>query len=106
MPDLIIRSFWHCQSFDTFEAKVPSSTGGVYIVTFGPVPFGPTQRDWQCECKGFKFRKSCRHVKEARKLRCGWSQFQDGGDVVRTKKGGDPQCPDCRGEVGAFDWGV
>jgi len=56
MPDLIPVSYWHCKEFEEFEVNVPSSKTGVYIVSFGPVPFGPVQRDWQCECKDRELR--------------------------------------------------
>jgi len=105
MPDLIPVSYWHCKEFEEFEVNVPSSKTGVYIVSFGPVPFGPVQRDWQCECKGFQFRKTCKHIPIAKRMRCGWSQYVDGGDVERDEKD-SPRCPDCGGEVGAMDWAV
>jgi len=106
MPDMIVRSFWHCQSFENFEVETPSSRGdGVYLVIFGPTPFGPAQHDWSCECKGFLFRKRCKHVEAAKKSRCGWSQFGDGDDIKRAESG-RPICPKCKGPVSAMNWGV
>lgn len=51
-------------NFDTSERKidVAASKGGTYAVTVrGGVGV-------ECTCTGFKFRKSCRHLKEAEEL--------------------------------------
>ena len=44
--------------------KIAGSKGDVYCVT-------ADKGVWTCDCKGFSFRKDCRHVGEAKKLQNG-----------------------------------
>ena len=41
--------------------KVPSSSGGEYTVT-------ETNGVWACECEGYRFKKTCRHIDAAKKM--------------------------------------
>lgn len=40
--------------------KIPSSSGGEYTVT-------EKNGVWACECDGYRFRKTCRHIDTAKK---------------------------------------
>lgn len=40
------------------EVSIPGSKGEIYVVT------RDSRGIWACTCKGFGFRRSCRHVKE------------------------------------------
>ncbi len=78
-----------CLSNEHVEVKAQGSKGDVYTCTFGPTNHGPVQYDWTCDCKGFKFRKKCKHVIDAERDRCGWHQQFDGG---RSMMGYCPRC--------------
>lgn len=49
------------QKIKTVSANIPSSSEGTYRVTLSEY-FG------ECECKGFAFRKSCKHVQLLRQM--------------------------------------
>ena len=87
MPDLSIEIMFMCASNDYTEQKVKGKTS-TYTVTF-------SRGQWHCDCQGFKFRKTCSHIKQV-KL-CGWHQQAHGGDAKKTKDGW--QCPKCGGEA-------
>lgn len=89
MPDMTVHAFEYC-SFTNFEYKVP---GKEYIVTYGRSHNSAYEYDFSCSCQGFKFRKSCKHITEAKKVFCGWDQFIDGGESTNGK------CPKCANRV-------
>jgi hypothetical protein len=88
MPDLTIESHYCCKSVVDGQRNI-----GDYNQTFGFSPFGKYQYAWDCTCKGFQFRKTCKHVKQAETEQCGWDSFFHTGEVV------DGKCPRCQGEV-------
>ena len=104
MPDFTTEYHAHCESYKAFSMTVASSKKGeVYHVRYGevdPAIYG-CQVAWQCECKGFRFRKTCKHIAEAEKKRCGWNGFYDDGEVTK-----DGKCPQCGGETGAMGYAV
>ena len=88
MADLTPEYYWCCES-----AKQWTMTVGKYTVRFGYTPVGLYQYDFSCECKGFKYRKKCKHIEEAKKHHCGWNQFCDGDEPK------DGKCPKCSGPI-------
>jgi hypothetical protein len=105
MPDLTIEYHWMCVSNLHDATRVKGSKGDEYLVEFN----GRLQQ-WHCDCQGFKFRHTCKHVKEAEKNRCGWNAFTDDGDVVEVPVDDDHPngyaCPECGGEITSQAWGV
>jgi hypothetical protein len=92
---------------------VPSSDGKrTYVVRWsGLFHRNPdVQFDYDCECAGYKHRGTCKHITEARKLRCGWSQFIDGGEPAFSlgylDEPAQRSCPECCGEVYPTEWSV
>lgn len=94
MPDLINRPYSYCLSVTNYQTKIDSHT-----VTHGKSG-GQYQYDWSCDCKGFKFRRKCKHVEAAKLSYCGWNEFTDGGSRQ------DGKCPKCSGEVSVMMVGV
>lgn len=78
----------------TFETTVNG-----HQVTYGRVLGRSYQYGWECDCKGFKYRKTCRHIKEAEGQRCGWNQnFEEYGPIEK--------CPDCGGPTEVVKVGI
>ena len=102
MPDFTVVHKWACSSVLSWSTIVPSSKPGVdHLVSFGRMPPGAQyEYGWSCSCAGFKFRKTCNHVKaiEGKPFqaggRCGWDAMWEDGET--TKEAG---CPRCGGEV-------
>lgn len=57
-------------------------------VTYDAIP-STMWNDSLCECRGFRFRGSCRHVKELDANRCRWVELQDSSNENLT------ECPEC-----------
>ena len=101
MPDLTIEHVCTCPSNLHWHTKIKD-----YDVTYGDlhVP-GDYQMGWTCTCPHFKFRKQeCKHIAEAKLLRCGWGEDAFcGGRPEPTKDG---KCPDCGEPVEVIKIGV
>lgn len=85
-----------CASWEEYSVKVPGSKGDIYTVSHGYAPPShPYQFRYSCDCKGFQFHGTCKHVKkvEQENPACLWHQQFDGGDIVNGK------CPKCGGEA-------
>jgi len=104
MPDLTEQTFWACQTAIEWSTVVVGSTGDNHVVRWGFTPEGDTEYAYSCDCKGFKYRKRCSHVKRAKERRCGWTQFVDGGEPHTVD--GKHFCPECGGPVVAQRFGV
>jgi len=100
MADLTIEYFYVCSERENVSVKFPSSDGKEsYAVEW--VNWKKSQPRWECNCAGFQFRKTCKHVKEVEaKYTCHWhQQFNDGEPV-------DGKCPQCGGEIKSVPCGV
>jgi hypothetical protein len=100
MPDLTTHAYWHCETAESYAKTVPGSKGATYEVTLSAANRGEYQYNWHCTCPGFRFRKTCKHVKAVQKEHCGWLQFADGGEPKNGK------CPECGANVKAQNWAV
>lgn len=105
MPDLTVESYWCCATRESWSKKVTGSKGDLYEVVWGPA--GPNAQygaEFSCTCPGFKYRRKCHHVTEAKKDYCGWDQFINGGEPDEAN--GERSCPKCGGEVHGIRYAV
>lgn len=106
MTDLTLHSTWLCATNVYWETTVQGSKGAEYTVHWGRYSealqdrFG-VQNGWQCSCKGFKFRSTCKHVEhvKANNDRCAWNAELDVTAEAGSDSNGDPCCPNCGGRV-------
>lgn len=108
MPDFTYETYYHCENFEEWGMEVISSKGKgkVYIVRWDNHNHRNinVQYDYSCTCESYKFRKTCKHIEQAKKYHCKWDQFTDGGDpVVRN---GEKYCPNCGSPVRCFRYAV
>jgi hypothetical protein len=95
MPDLTTETRRICKGNTFWQKRVAGSQGDTYTVLWGPTPGGPYQYGWHCDCKGFQFRQSCKHVAAAELERC-----TAGEDAFAGGPGLDSEtCPKCGGET-------
>lgn len=87
MPDFTYMNFYACQDINNYVTKIHGNTG-IHTVRYD-------NGKWSCTCDGFKFRKTCKHVRQADK--CDWCQEWDGGEPKIID--GDKKCPKCGGEI-------
>ena len=105
--DLTIHATWTCCSNVNWSTQVPSSDGSkTYTVSYGPSR-GVYQYDWSCNCPNRR-RGYCKHIEQVRASgdRCGWNGTLEVGVEADRRDDGTPCCPDCGGEVTAFNVGV
>ncbi len=95
MPDLTVEHYPVCESARVWSTTVEGITGR-HTVTWEP---GSEGWNYRCTCKGFRFRRSCRHVEEARKQHCNWNGFVKGVSEAQ-------ECPKCGGPVFIQGYGV
>ena len=107
MPDLDIMTAYVCATNVRWSKKVTGSKGETYAVSWGPTPTGECQYGWNCTCRSFKFRKTCRHVEDIEKCkeRCGWNGILE-PTAQPEYVNGEARCPECHGPVEAFRVGV
>ena len=57
MPDFTMEVYFHCQSAEDWETRIPSSKGDkTYRVWVGRAHWpGAAQYEFQCECKSFQY---------------------------------------------------
>jgi predicted RNA-binding Zn-ribbon protein involved in translation (DUF1610 family) len=81
-----------CSSWDLWhgvQVDSQSNPGSKYTVLI-PLPNDPVE-DYICECDGYLYRGTCRHLQEAKELLCRWD-----GDPIQTKEqASDMICPKC-----------
>jgi len=109
VPDFTIETAWTCASNVYWETKVTGSKGDVYTVHFGRLPEGKAMElgashGWQCECKGYKYRGTCRHIEQVKASgdRCGWNAELEVALECGYDASGEPCCPECGGPVRAM----
>ena len=90
MPDLTMVIMQQCRSCGTYQ----SNTGGYkQILTDRFLP--------QCTCMAFRYSKhprTCKHLEQAKKERCGWHQ-QYSGEVQSKSQMKKRICPKCGGQT-------
>lgn len=93
---LDILTTWICSSRKHLEMTING-----HKVVWSYQPHGRVQYDWTCDCKGFQFRKTCKHVVEAQKNRCSWNEALD-----FVEKPSNGRCPECGSDVESIRIGV
>lgn len=103
MPDLSIEYHYTCPSNISWATTIVGSKGDEYLVTYHGENYDP----WQCTCPGFKYHNTCKHIKQAEKLRCGWNWEAYAGNRGEPKEGPTGKlCPICNEEVQIVKVGV
>ncbi len=83
-----------CGSNIEWSMRVKASKSNHYhLVRYTRTPTGKVQYDYTCSCRGYTFRKTCRHIKEASAHRCGWN------DDLTSVHHEHQVCPECQGEL-------
>lgn len=100
MPDLTIHTASMCRSCIEEEFDIEG-----HRVVLGPSN-GKYQYDWCCDCKGYQFRRTCRHIEAAKKAeRCRWNEGMEPTAHAEWVDG-EARCPVCGGPVVTFNVGV
>ena len=95
MPDLTTEYYYYCESIDGFRTEI-----GQYVVRH------TRYAGWDCTCKGWKYRKNCKHVAQAKEKFCGWHQFTSPEplDDLSKELG---VCPKCKAaDIQSEGWAV
>lgn len=96
MPDLDTQVFFHCETSEDFQKEVQGKTGTYTVRCDRTHHLNPNvQIDWSCTCWPYKKGKGkyCKHILQVTSERCGWNQFVDGDEPVKTPEG--YVCPKC-----------
>ena len=105
MPDFTEEVHFHCASVEDYSTEIKGSTG-THKVWVGRANWpGAAQYEFQCDCKGFKFRHRCKHIEEAKKDYCGWHEQIEGGEIKRDENN-IARCPKCNNLAIAMRYGV
>ena len=88
----IIETFLWCPSNEADSRTFVGSNGEEYTCTYGSHIPGPYQMNWACTCKGFQYRKQCKHITMAENLRCGHGWEAAAGSPAQYP---DRKCPKC-----------
>lgn len=97
MPDFTTETVYMCATNRYWSTVVPSQFR-TYKVEWSSTPRGPSQYGWTCECKGFLFRRKCKHVERVRVVPCFWNQEMEPTAEPR-REGDGVVCPACGGPV-------
>lgn len=104
--DFTIEVAWTCASNEYWETTVQGSKGDLYTVRFGLLSEAEADErrvshDWQCECQGYRFRGTCKHIAQVKAsgARCGWNGAIDPGLTPAIDADGHRTCPQCGGRV-------
>jgi hypothetical protein len=73
------RSMYACVTNERFSTKIVGSDGEtIYTITYDRYHVrrnNSIEWRWQCECRGYRqHRRSCKHIREAKKEFCGWRE--------------------------------
>jgi len=104
---LTVEYYWVCASANYYSRVVKGSNGERYKVVYERTD----RPSWSCTCPAFKFRKTCKHIKNVRETtHCGWNEYADGGDVIDVlvddEHTNGKACPECGCGVESVGFGV
>lgn len=98
---LSIETRLGCEDLNYFQATIEGSAQDYKVYC--------ERGKWHCDCKSFQFRGSCKHVTEASKKRCTWSDDHDCEAKIVPVDDEHPlgkACPKCGGPVFSYKVGV
>lgn len=96
MPDLTTEYRQRC-NHNAYTESVPSSSGnGTYDVHVWKNSEGEVFG--RCDCKGFEFRGTCKHVNELKTKLCDWDQ-ETGPEAQTPHQEMECLCPRCGSET-------
>lgn len=91
MTDFHLLDARVCASVFAWSGQV-----GTHTVRWEAAPRDhPYAMRYACDCKGFQFRRACKHVEAARALRCAWGEDALVGSPSTPNP--DGTCPKCGG---------
>ena len=79
MPDLTLESAVQCTQLRPYNTWDVGGYSQMFVAG-----------DLTCTCKGFQFRRTCKHVKEVESTRCTWHSMWS--DEEQTEQGICPVC--------------
>jgi hypothetical protein len=110
MPDFTIEHHWHCHTSENWSKEVVGSKGKTYTVRWDRHSHKSqheVQYDWSCSCPAYQHKRGyCKHIEQVKAMavesggRCGWTQFEEGGQPR------DGKCPRCGGEIHSQGYAV
>ena len=122
MPELEARLFAECTTFAEFSFQMQSHSDPKvkYTVQYGNLSFATggnnhaAEHGWTCSCPSFRNNncpvkgaigvRECKHISDAKKLRCGWCQFIE--EIEPIEENGVKKCPKCKGAITYRRWAV
>jgi len=96
MADLMTINAWQCTGHEG-TTDIAGSNGEKHTVII--------DRDYRhCTCKGFQFRKTCKHIQQVFSKACCWHQQHEEGEPI--ERNGKHYCPRCDAELESVRVGV
>jgi len=102
VPDLTTHTARWCRSNEYVARIVGGSRGEVYHLTYSRNVRGPYQYNWECECKSFTYKGTCKHIDKAEEERCSYGWEALAGSPIEMGK----ICPECGNSTEVVEYAV
>jgi hypothetical protein len=77
---------------ETIEIWRRCANGRHRVWHFGKYRQSWSGSEWKCECKGYRYRGECKHVKEVMALDCGYDEIECCGEYAIIDEHTCPKC--------------